>query len=91
MKPEHQAWASLREHAASQLTPGFADRVLRAARARPSSPLFVAHFAMCAATAAACLAAVALYQSQRSRDDDAKNLAGWSEIAAQANDIDQGI
>lgn len=80
----------LREHAASQLTPGFADRVLRAARAR-TSPLFVTHFAMCAATAAACLAAVALYQSQYSGDDNAKSLAGWSDIAAQANDLDQGI
>jgi hypothetical protein len=90
MKPEHQAWAALREHAASQLAPGFADRVLGAARARPS-PLFVAHFAMCAATAAACLAAVALYQSRDSGDEDAKSLAGWSEIAAQANDLEQGI
>jgi hypothetical protein len=91
MKPEHEAWMRLREHAASQLTPGFADRVLRASRARPSSPLFVAHFAMCAATAAACLAAVALYQSRVSGDENATNLAGWNEIAAQANDIEQGI
>jgi anti-sigma factor RsiW len=88
MKPEHEAWASLREHAASLITPGFPDRVLRAARARPS-PLFVAHFAMCAATAALCLAAVAIYQSGVS-GDDATNQAGWSEIAAQANELDQG-
>lgn len=81
----------LREHAASQLKPGFPDRVMRAARARPASPLFVAHFAMCAATAAVCLAAVALYQSRLSPDDEAKNLAGWSDIAAQANDLEQGI
>jgi len=80
----------LREHAASQLTPGFPERVLRASRAR-ASPLFVAHFAMCAATAAACLAAVALYQSRLSGDDDATNLARWNEIAAQANDLEQGI
>jgi hypothetical protein len=91
MKPEHEAWMRLREHAASQLTPGFPDRVLRAARARPSSPLFVAHFAMCAATAAACLAAVAFYQSRLSGDENATSLAGWSEIAAQANDLEQGI
>jgi hypothetical protein len=91
MKSEHEAWIRLREHAASRLTPGFPDRVLRAARARPPSPLFVAHFAMCAATAAACLAAVALYQSRLSADDEAKNLAGWSDIAAQASDLEQGI
>ena len=32
MKPEDQAWASLRDHASAQLRDGFADRVLRAAR-----------------------------------------------------------
>jgi hypothetical protein len=90
MKPEHEAWMRLREHAASQLTPGFPERVLRAARAR-TAPLFVSHFAMCATTAAICLAAVALYQSKISGDDDSTNLAGWSEIAAQASDPDQGI
>jgi negative regulator of sigma E activity len=89
MKNEHDAWASLREHAASQISPGFPDRVLRAARMRPS-PLFVAHFAMCAATAAICLAAVAIYQTGFSGDDNAKNQAGWSEISAQANDLEQG-
>jgi hypothetical protein len=89
MKPEHEAWTSLREHAASQISPGFPDRVLRAARVKPS-PLFVAHFAMCAATAALCLAAVAIYQSGFTGADDASSLAGWSEIAAQANDLDQG-
>lgn len=89
MKPEELAWARLREHAASRITPGFADRILRAARARPS-PLFVAHFAMCAATAALCVAAVALYHAQAS-GDDASSLAGWNEIAAQASDPEQGL
>lgn len=32
MKPEDQAWESLRQHAAAQLRTGFADRVVRAAR-----------------------------------------------------------
>jgi hypothetical protein len=32
MKPENQAWESLRQHAGAQLRGGFADRVLRAAR-----------------------------------------------------------
>jgi hypothetical protein len=90
MKSEDHAWISLREHAASQISQGFPDRVLRAARMKPS-PLFVAHFAMCAATAALCVAAVALYQSGFSGDDDATSRAGWSEIAAQSSDLDQGI
>ncbi len=80
----------LREHAASRITPGFADRVLRAARAN-ASPLLVAHFAMCAATAALCLVTVLLFHSRASGDEDASSLAGWSEIAAQASDVDQGL
>jgi hypothetical protein len=90
MKNENHAWMSLREHAASLIEPGFPDRVLRAARAR-SSPLFVTQFAMCAATAALCLAAVAIYQARFSATDDGQNLAGWSEITAQANDLEQGL
>ena len=90
MKTEDEAWMRLREHAASRLSPGFADRVLRAARER-ASPLFVAHFAMCAATAALCLVAVLLYHSRASGNDDATSIAGWSEIAAQASDVDQGL
>jgi hypothetical protein len=90
MNTEDQAWMQLREHAASLIKPGFADRVLRATRARPA-PLFVAQFAMCAATAALCVAAVAIYSSQLSSDENAQNLAGWNEITAQANDLEQGL
>lgn len=32
MRPEDQAWKSLRDHASARLRDGFADRVLRAAR-----------------------------------------------------------
>jgi hypothetical protein len=88
MKNEHEAWMRLREHAAGLISPGLPDRVLRAAR---PSPLFVAQFAMCAATAALCVAAVAFFQSRTSPDEDARNLAGWTEIAAQASDVDQAL
>jgi hypothetical protein len=90
MKPEDEAWMRLREHASSRITPGFPDRVLRAARAKPS-PLLVSHFAMCAGTAALCLAAVALFHAGNSGDDEASNLASWNEVAAQANDLEQGL
>ena len=90
MKTENQAWARLREHATAQITPGFPERVLRAARAG-ATPLFVSHFAMCAATAAICLVAVALYDARVSSDDDAQSIAGWGEIAAQASDLEQGL
>jgi hypothetical protein len=91
MKTENLAWARLREHAAAQISAGFPDRVLRAVRAASSSPLFIAHFAMCAATAAVCLVAVALYHARVSGDDDPQILAGWGEIAAQASDLEQGL
>jgi len=80
----------LREHAASLIRPGFPERVLRAVRTR-TSPLFVAQFAMCAATAALCVAAVIVYRARMSGADDVQNLAGWNEITAQANDPEPGI
>ena len=72
------------------ISPGLPDRVLRAARSHPS-PLMVSHFAMCAATAALCLMAVALYDARTSGDEDAQNLAGWNDIAAQAGELDAGL
>lgn len=90
MKNEDLAWKQLRAHASSRISPGFADRVLLEARAS-DSPLLVTHFAMCAVTAGVCLAAVALYQVGVSSLDDGRNLAGWSEIAAQARELEQGL
>jgi hypothetical protein len=89
MKTESQAWLQLQNHAADQLSPGFADRVLRAVRS-DQVPLFVAHFGMALATAVLCLGAVLLFHA-RSSSDSAATLAGWSEIAAQASDFDQGL
>ena len=47
--------------------------------------------ALVAVAAALCLAAVAIYDARSSKDEDAQNLAGWSEITAQASDLDQGL
>ena len=80
----------LRDRAASLIRPGFPDRVMRALRAR-TSPLLVAHFAMCAATAALCLVAVAIYRARLSTDESERNLAGWSEISSQADEFGQGL
>jgi hypothetical protein len=90
MKTEDNAWKLLREHGASMVSPGLPDRVLRAAGAY-SSPILVSHFAMCAATAALCLVAVALYDARSSGDDDAQSLAGWNDIAAQAGELDTAL
>ncbi|HEY1847758.1 MAG TPA: hypothetical protein VGG37_01070 [Opitutaceae bacterium] len=89
MKTEHEAWDALREHGASRLKHGFAERVLRAARAE-TAPLFVAHFALCAATAALCLTAVAIYRSGFSTADADASIAGWNAVAAQVSDLEQG-
>lgn len=88
MKTEDKAWNSLFERGASRLRPGFPDRVMRATRAYASSPLFVSQFAVCAATAALCLVAVALYNNRSSVDENAKSLAGWNDVAAQAGELD---
>ena len=90
MKNEDLAWKQLRAHGAAQITPGFAERVLLEST-ETGSPLLVTHYIMCAATAGICLAAVALYQAGVSTSDDGKNLAGWSEIAAQAQELEQGL
>ncbi|HEY1763401.1 MAG TPA: hypothetical protein VGF85_00670 [Opitutaceae bacterium] len=90
MRTENEAWARLRHYAAAQITPGFPERVLRAARAG-TSPLMVSHFLMCAATAAMCLVAVALYDARVSSDDNAQSVTGWGEVAAQASDLEQGL
>ncbi|HEY1793093.1 MAG TPA: hypothetical protein VGG34_09260 [Opitutaceae bacterium] len=90
MNTEKDAWDALVGLGASMIKPGFADRVLRAARAR-QSPLIVAHFALCAATAALCLGLVVALQYGHSGDDNAANVAGWNEIAQQASELEQGI
>ena len=92
MKTEDYAWNSLRQHAASQISPGFPDRVLRAARgAAASAPSYLSQFVLGAATAAHCLAAVALYQSNTGSGDDEQNIASWQQVASDANDVAQAL
>jgi hypothetical protein len=90
MNTEHTAWDSLRARGAAQLSPGFADRVLRAARAE-RVPLFAAHVLMCAATAAACLVAVAFFDAHLRADAAAQQGSSWSDVAEQASDLDIGL
>jgi hypothetical protein len=92
MKTENDVWRRLLERGAAQLSPGFPGRVLRAARSRvEAAPLFMRQFALCAATAALCLAAVAIYHTTSSGDENDRNLAGWEQIASQAADLDQTL
>jgi hypothetical protein len=88
--PQESSWHQLQAQGAAQLRPGFAERVLRAARAAAEMPSLGSQFALSAATAAACLAAV-LFLHMRSIDQaDARNLAEWQQIVSAAEDMDSG-
>ena len=92
MKPEDVAWARLRQHAAAQLPAGFPDRVLRAARAGAAAvPSFFSQFAIGAATAGVCLLVVAFFYARAAGVENDQNLASWQEIAADADDLAQGL
>jgi hypothetical protein len=92
MKTESEAWQHLREHGAAQLRPGFANRVIRAARAGAgAAPTFLRPFAVCAAMATLGLLAVSLYRDRAYTEENSRNLAGWQEITAQADDFDQTL
>lgn len=88
--PKAEAWRALADQAAMQLRPGFAERVIRAARAVVDGPSLASQFALSAATAAVCLAAVFLVHSHLRDQDDQRNLAEWERIVAVANDPDSG-
>jgi negative regulator of sigma E activity len=83
---ETAAWRQLHARAATQLRPGFAQRVLLAARS-VTEPSFSSQFILSAATAAVCLLAVVFVHQRTTSDEDARNLAGWQEIASEAQEF----
>ena len=89
MKTETHAWQLLRDHAATRLRPGFADRVLRAARAgAEAAPSLLTIFAFSAGTAALCFAAVTFYSTREQDASDREiNIAGWQRIAADSEEF----
>jgi hypothetical protein len=89
MNPEDRAWTLLHERAAAQLSPGFAQRVLVAARAVASAPSILGQFTLGLATAALCFLAVTLYQSQRSSEEN-HNLADWQQITSATDEASLG-
>lgn len=84
--PQEATWRQLNDHAARQLRPGFAERVLRAARAATEMPSLSSQFALSAATAALCLAAVIFVQDRSAQQADERNLADWERIVLSAQD-----
>jgi hypothetical protein len=88
--PTATAWEQLRAHAAAQLRPGFAARVLRAARALPNAmPTILEDLVFGAATTAICLLAVVYLHSRNASIENERNLAGWQQLANEADDLDQ--
>lgn len=90
MKTEDYAWEALRKHASSQLSAGFPDRVLRAARgAAKAAPSYLSQFFLGAVTAGLCLLAVAFFYA-RTTGAEEQTIASWQEVASDATD-DAGL
>ncbi len=87
MKPENFAWLALNERAASLLRPGFAERTLRAAR--EIAPTFASQCMLSAATAAVCLVLIFVVHTRMTANETARNLAGWEQIAIEAEMLAQ--
>jgi uncharacterized membrane protein len=87
---ESRAWSQLRSRAASRITPGFADRVLRAARAGvEAAPSILGQFLLGAATAAACALIVVLVHVRATHAQDDRSIEAWQAIASSADDLGQ--
>ena len=90
--PDAATWAQLQHRAATEIRPGFATRVLRAARALPSSmPSLLDQFAFGAATVALCLVTVVVVHSRSNRLENERNLAGWQQLADEAQEFDVNL
>lgn len=87
MKPESYAWVALHDHAATLLRPGFAERTLRAARA--VAPTFASQCLLSAATALVCLLVLFFVHARVTANETARNLAGWEQLAAEAEQLTQ--
>lgn len=87
---EDRAWSALRARGAAQLRPGFADRVLRAARsATGAAPSLFGPLVLSAAMAMLCFLAVAVFHSEQVRVQSDRSLADWQNIALAADDSGQ--
>lgn len=82
MKLENEAWRQLADHAAAQLSPGFASRVLHAAK--PTRPAFLGQLVVSAATAALFLLAVVFAHQRATRVATDRNLADWRQLGHDA-------
>jgi hypothetical protein len=84
MNPENDAWRHLGEHAASQISSGFAERTLLAAS--QTTPSQSGQFFLSATTATLCVLTVVIFFTHATQAQNSQNLAGWHELAAAAVD-----
>lgn len=86
------AWTALRDRAASQLRPDFADQVLRSARGPleidEATGWFANPFTVSAATAAFCLLLVCLLHAHLTTAASLRHLEDWQEITMQTASLD---
>jgi hypothetical protein len=87
--PQAETWRQLSAAGAARIRPGFAERVLRAARQIPGVPTFLDQFAFSAATAAVCVFAVVAVHAVSVRLESERNLAGWQQLADDAQDFEE--
>ena len=87
---ESPAWRQLQVRAASQLTPQFADNVLRAARlsANENNAGFGRAWLVSAATATVCLVGLMFFHAQQIESTSAQHLAAWQDISAQTASLE---
>ncbi len=84
---EREAWSRLQAEGAAQLRTGFAQRVLQAARA-VTGPSLSRQFILSAATVAVCVFAVVFVHERSKSQENARNLAGWEQLAAVSQDAE---
>ena len=88
-EPESQAWQLLRDRASAQIRPGFAERVLRAAR-QIAGPSPFSQLAFGAATVALCLMAIVWFQDRQSQSQRQQSLAAWQQVSMATDDLPAG-
>ncbi len=88
--PKNQAWRLLLDQGGGRIRPGFADRVLRAARAGVESmPSLLAQIVWGGATVAACAVMAVVVHTRSTQSEDDVALAGWQQIAYAGTDLGQ--
>ncbi len=89
---ENRLWRQRQDQAAGRLSPGFADRVLRAARAGlEAAPSLFGQLLLAAATAAVCALVVIVFHTRATQAQDKRTLTDWQEIATSADDLSQTL